>query len=160
MTERARLPGREHPAAGRGKLGRFQVRLLIVVVVALAATGVLAVTAMRGNFVYYTTPSELAGDPSLGGEQVRLGGQVVPGSIQREGSRFTFVLTDGATDVPVTSSGEPGGVFRAGQGALVQGVWQAGGPFRAERVMVKHSNEYGGTRDSYSPPPGDAGSRR
>lgn len=119
-------------------------RLAVVGVVAVGILGTLGFTGLQENLVYYRTPTELRGDsaPSGAADRVRLGGMVQPGSVSRESERLRFVLTDGARDVPVTYQGKAPGVFREGQGAIVEGRLDEAGAFRADTVLVKHSNEY------------------
>lgn len=138
-----------------------RVRLLAVVAVALAVVGVLAVSGMRENLVYYKTPSELVADPELKGERVRLGGLVAAGSVRNLARGVSFTVTDGVTDIRVVYPEPPRGVFAEGQGALVGGVWGQGGVFHADELMVKHSNEYRGSGGTpYSPPSVGGGERR
>lgn len=117
-------------------------RLLVVVLVVLAAVGVLAGTGLSDNVVYYKTTSELVADPALQGERLRLGGLVLEGSVGRSAEGVAFVLSDGVQEVRVVNAGQPRGVFAEGQGALVEGVYGADGVFRSDLLLVKHSNEY------------------
>ena len=117
-------------------------RLLVLAVVVLAAVGVLAITGLQGNLVYYKTTTELVADPGLQGERLRLGGLVAPGSVRRGPEGVGFVLTDGVQEVRVVNSEQPRGVFSEGQGALVEGVLGADGVFRSDLLLVKHGNEY------------------
>jgi cytochrome c-type biogenesis protein CcmE len=126
------------------------VRLLLLAVVTLAAVAVLAVAGLSGSLVYYRTPSELVSDPGLVGHRVRVGGLVVVGSVQRTAGGVRFELTDGVQEVPVVNAGQPRGVFREGQGAVVEGVLGRDGVFRSDVLLVKHSNEY-------EPPAGGTG---
>ena len=135
----AQAPTTPSPALARR---RAPWRLLVLAVVVLAAVGVLALTGLQGNLVYYKTTSELLTDPGLEGERLRLGGLVSPGSVQRGPEGVSFVLTDGVQDVRVVNSAQPRGVFTEGQGALVEGVLGADGVFRSDLLLVKHGNEY------------------
>ena len=117
-------------------------RLLVLALVVLAAVGVLAVTGLQGNLVYYKTTTEVLADPGLQGERLRLGGLVAPGSVRRGPQGVSFVLTDGVQEVRVVNSEQPRGVFTEGQGALVEGVLGADGVFRSDLLLVKHGNEY------------------
>ena len=117
-------------------------RLLVLAVVVLSAVGVLAVTGLQGNLVYYKTTTEVLADPGLQGERLRLGGLVAPGSVRRGPQGVSFVLTDGVQEVRVVNSEQPRGVFTEGQGALVEGVLGADGVFRSDLLLVKHGNEY------------------
>ncbi|WP_158228344.1 cytochrome c maturation protein CcmE [Pseudonocardia sp. MH-G8] len=115
-------------------------RLLVVVLVAVAGTGVLAMSGLQGTTVYYLTPTEILGsDP---GEHVRLGGLVEVGTVRGTGDQVEFVLTDGTQDVLVAATVALPRVFTEGEGAVVEGTLGADGVFHADQVMVRHSNEY------------------
>ncbi len=132
---------------------RTRLRLAAVLAVVLAGIGVLAMSNLDDSLVFYRTPTELAHDDGLVGERVRVGGQVVPGSLRDRGNGAAFALSDGTTELPVVYQGVVPGVFREGEGALVEGVLGRDGVFVADQLMVKHSENYrapGG--DSYSPP--------
>ena len=133
-----------------------RARLAVVGVAAAGVLGVLGVSGLQQNLVYYRTPSELGAGVSSSGERVRVGGLVERGSVTREGEVLHFVLTDGARDIRVAYQGKTPGVFRAGQGAIVEGSMGAGGQFDADTVLVKHSNEYvdGRSNKPYVPPSG------
>lgn len=100
--------------------------------------GAFVVNGLQDNMVYYHTPSEVL---DVTGDRVRLGGMVADGSIDRDGGTVNFTITDGVTDVPVTYDGSTTGVFREGQGAIVEGVVSQG-TFQADNLLVKHDNEY------------------
>jgi cytochrome c-type biogenesis protein CcmE len=121
---------------------RLRLRLLLVAVVVLTAVGVLAFAGLSGSLVYYKTTSELLFDHGLVGHRLRLGGLVVQGSVHRTADGVRFELTDGVAEVPVVNTGEPRGVFRDGQGAVVEGVLGRDGVFRSDVLLVKHSNSY------------------
>jgi len=134
--------------ARRGK------RLFVVAgsAVVVAALIYLFYGGIESSLVYFRTPTELLamGDAAYS-SPVRLGGQVVPGSVQwdAEALDLRFRMTDGQTEVEVHSSGAPPQMFRDGIGVIVEGRYTAGGVFEATNVMVKHSNEY------RAPPPGE-----
>lgn len=116
--------------------------------VALVVAGCLLAFASFGNLgqnlVYYWSPSELtAKGLEAQGQTVRLGGLVKPGSfdLAKCDPGCDFIVTDGAFDVKVHSEGQPPQMFRQGIGVVLEGELK-GDTFQAERVMVKHSNEY------------------
>jgi cytochrome c-type biogenesis protein CcmE len=121
---------------------RAPVRLLLVAGVAMAAVAVLAFAGLQGSLVYYKTTSELVADHGLQGHRVRLGGLVEAGSVHATATGVRFLLTDGVHEVEVVNTGQPRGVFREGQGAVVEGVLGADGVFRSDVLLVKHSNVY------------------
>jgi len=121
-------------------------------VVVAAALFYLFYGGIESSLVYFRTPTELIamGDAAYA-SPVRLGGQVVPGSVQWDADALDlrFRMTDGQTEIEVHSTGAPPQMFRDGIGVIVEGKYTASGVFEATNVMVKHSNEY------RAPPPGE-----
>jgi cytochrome c-type biogenesis protein CcmE len=119
-----------------------------VVAVLLAAGALLVTSALRDTLTYYRTPGEVLGDPDGARERVRLGGDVVPGSLRRDGDLVVFRLAEGGHEITVEQRGVPPETFREGEGAVIEGTLSADGRFRSDRVLVRHGNEY---RPSTSP---------
>ncbi len=98
---------------------------------------------------YYVTVGELRdASPLTGGTEggtrtVRVGGEVVAGSIAWDGSRgeLGFVLTDGTRQLPVAYPGPAPDLFRAGVTAIVTGQLE-GGRFRAQELLLMCPHEY------------------
>jgi len=123
-----------------------RARLLLAAAIVAGALVYLIVGGIRGAIVYYVTPSELlAQGQAAAGKPMRLGGQVVSGSRQWNPAtlELRFVLTDGASSVPVVHTGAPPDLFTEGQGAVVEGTYGDDGVFAARSIIVKHSEEYG-----------------
>lgn len=113
--------------------------------VILAVFGWLLFGGLRENVVFFLTPQELLARGSEGvGVPVRLGGQVKPGSVTWDAKTLDlrFIVTDGAREVNVHSTGAPPQMFRDGMGVIVEGRVGSAGVFEATNLMVKHSNEY------------------
>jgi cytochrome c-type biogenesis protein CcmE len=114
-------------------------------VVIVAVFGWLLFGGLEKNVVFFLTPKELLAKGTDGiGVPVRLGGQVKPGSVKWNAQTLDlrFIVTDGAREMPVHSTGAPPQMFRDGMGVVVEGRAGAGGVFEATGLMVKHSNEY------------------
>ena len=129
--------------------------IVVLVAVVLLVLGYVAFSSIGSALVYYQTPTELAdrGDAAIG-VTIRLGGQVLPGSVEGDatdpdGLRFT--LTDGDTEIPVTTTIAPTRSFREGSGAVVQGALGADGVFVADQVIVKHDENYVAPSDGAAP---------
>jgi cytochrome c-type biogenesis protein CcmE len=137
-TEDTRTEDRTPPRTLRSR----RTRAIVLGVVALAGVLVLAASGFQDTLTYYRTPTEVAQDQPPHDQRFRVGGMVVPGSVERQGGEVSFVLTDGATDLDVVSSSTPPQTFREGQGAVVEGLLTGQGVFHADRVLVRHSNEY------------------
>lgn len=115
-------------------------------IVVIAGTLVwLAVGGVRQSGTYYKTVGELRemGNGALG-KRLRVGGDVVDGSIVRTGREVTFslnqdklrlkVIYDGTDPLPDT--------FRAGAQALVDGKMDRDGVFRASKIQAKCASKY------------------
>lgn len=113
--------------------------------IAAGAFAFLALGGLGDNLVYYWGPTELKahGDKAIGAT-IRLGGQVVPGTIQFDpGTSFLkFEVGDGQEKVLVHSNGVPPQMFREDIGVIVEGTLTRQGHFESSRLMVSHGNEY------------------
>lgn len=111
----------------------------------LGTFGFLIYGGIGENLVYFLTPQELfaRGDKAYD-VPLRLGGQVVPGSVEWNADKvdLRFKISDGVQTVAVHSSGAPPQMFRDGIGVVVEGRYNRAGVFESTSVMVKHSNEY------------------
>jgi cytochrome c-type biogenesis protein CcmE len=122
---------------------RTRVRVVVALAVIVAGLGWVAAKGLSSSLVYYLTTSDiLARGHGVVGERVRLGGYVLPGSVQRGSSWTRFVVTDGSTRVSVVDTGGVPSLFRAGQGVVVEGTLEGDGAFHADTVLVKHSGVY------------------
>lgn len=75
---------------------------------------------------------------------VRVGGEVMAGSIAWEGARgnLHFVLTDGAQQLPVVYPGLAPDTFRAGVTAIVEGRLDEEGRFLAYKLLLRCPHKY------------------
>lgn len=128
--------------AGRGRKLVLGAGLLIL----LGTFGYLLYGGLDRNIVYFLTTKELLAKGATAYDRpVRLGGQVVPGSVQWDAERLDlrFRLTDGqGAEIVVHSKGAPPQMFRDGMGVVVEGQYARGNVFESSSLMVKHSNEY------------------
>lgn len=127
---------------GRGGGWSVRRRAAVLGVVVVAAVGVIAAGGFEHTLTYYRTPSEVIKQPPPAGQDLRVGGMVLPGSVVHRGLRYSFVITDGARDLHVVSDTAPPKTFRAGQGTVVDGFLSPDGVFHANQVLVRHSNVY------------------
>ena len=125
---------------------------LIAIGAILVAGGALAWIAFGNigeNLVYYWKPSELLAQGSKAyGATVRLGGVVVPGSVQYnpEKTVVNFQVADShspaAPKVNVRSEQTPPQMFREGIGVVVEGSYANDAVFKSARLMVNHDSNY------------------
>ena len=115
------------------------------VVVFAGAFAYLLSGSIGSSLVYFYTPSELLAQGAKAYDSpLRLGGQVVPGSVKWDAptTDLRFEMQDGKAQVAVHSKGAPPQMFRDGIGCVVEGRYSASGTFEATNLLVKHSNEY------------------
>jgi cytochrome c-type biogenesis protein CcmE len=130
-----------------------RTRWLVISFVAAASLALLVylLAGLGRNLVYYWGPTELraAGERAVGAT-IRLGGQVVPGSVRpgagASGIEFDVADRKGAR-VHVKAVGVPPQMFREGIGVVVEGTLAHDGYFEGQRLMVSHGNEYRAPHD-------------
>ena len=87
---------------------RKQRRLVLIgasLAVLMVAAG-LVLNALRDSIVFFTSPADVAEKHIPPGKRFRLGGLVVPGSLQRgDNLQVKFVVSDGNATVPVSYQG-------------------------------------------------------
>ncbi|HUK06749.1 MAG TPA: cytochrome c maturation protein CcmE [Stellaceae bacterium] len=122
-------------------------RRLIAVLLGLGMLGIasaLVLTAFNDNLVFFMTPTDLATKGSPEGRQLRVGGLVEQGSVERaaDGHTVLFKVTDLSRDVPVRYSGVLPDLFREGQGVVIEGKLGPDHVFMADTVLAKHDERY------------------
>ena len=127
-------------AARRRRQGRLAA--LALAVVGLGAALGLTLFALQDQVVFFKSPADIAAEPPAVGERIRIGGLVKEGTLQRDGERASFVVTDTAADVAVTHTGILPDLFREGQGVVIDGALTNSGTFRADTVLAKHDENY------------------
>jgi len=120
-----------------------QKRLAIVggLVVVVGTATALVLNAFQSNLVFFYSPSQIAAHEAPESRTFRLGGLVQQGSVKREGTQVTFLVTDTAKTVPVSYQGILPDLFKEGKGVVAQGQLQ-GGVFVAREVLAKHDENY------------------
>ena len=125
-------------------------RRMLLLGAAVATLGLVVTLNLRGlekNLIYYLDASELrARGQAATGAVVRLGGLVQKKSVHWDPNALSLQFRVGMADegepsVVVLATGAPPQMFQEGIGAVVEGQYD-GQVFHADRVMVKHSNEY------------------
>ena len=123
-----------------------QQRMLAV---GLAAAGVIVATALtlrafEENMMFFLSITEVAEGQAPAERNFRVGGLVVPGSVERKPGALDvkFTLTDNAEALDVHYSGILPDLFREGQGIIAHGRMDGSGAFVADTVLAKHDEEY------------------
>jgi cytochrome c-type biogenesis protein CcmE len=124
-----------------------------VTVVILLSLGYLAYTGVQDSKSYYVTIKELQGmGDSAYSKRLRVAGNVVPGSIKRNGTRVEFLLKEQDLTLPVSYTGTeaPPDTFKDDSQALADGSFGRDGVFHAKQLQAKCASKY-------APQPGQPG---
>jgi cytochrome c-type biogenesis protein CcmE len=132
----------------RNVMSRKRRRLWIVLAcgVGLGSATALGLAAFGSSLVFFVSPSTLEAHADEPGRTLRLGGMVEAGSLHRSEVAgipvAQFRITDGKAAVAVSYAGILPDLFREGQGAVMLGVLQPDGTFKASEVLAKHDETY------------------
>ena len=104
---------------------------------------------LRGNLVFFYSPSELLEKNDTDSQKVRLGGIVKKESIYKEMvlendfkiQKITFIVTDFKNEIQVNYKGILPDLFKEGQGVVVEGNYRDNS-FYAVNVLAKHDENY------------------
>ena len=100
-----------------------------------------------GTATFYYTASELIEQgSSIYGENVRVNGQVIPGSVEQQneglGLRFAIADIDGEESLMVVYQGVVPDTFKAGNNVVVEGRLNSSGTFQGDILMPKCPSRY------------------
>lgn len=123
------------------KQKRFAGIGIIGAVIGLAI--LLVSIALRDEIVFFYDPTEVVSGTKVSpGQNFRIGGLVEDGSVVKQDTLVTFVVTDGENSVPVRFDGILPDLFREGQGIIAEGAMDTEGHFIAQNVLAKHDENY------------------
>ena len=105
---------------------------------------------LRGNLVFFYSPSELIEKEKSISQKVRLGGMVKRNSVEKKMiteneikiQKVTFKITDFKNEIIVSYKGILPDLFKEGQGVVVEGKLNDQKDFVALNVLAKHDENY------------------
>ena len=105
---------------------------------------------LRNNLVFFFSPSEILEKKISSLENVRLGGMVKKGSVEKKETRIgekkvqetVFTITDFEKEIFVYYVGILPDLFSEGQGVVVEGNLINKNRFNAKIVLAKHDENY------------------
>lgn len=123
---------------------RKQRLLVILAIIATSSIAVGLITfALRENMNLFFPPADFHNSKAPLDREIRLGGFVDKGSIQRDSNSLDvrFAIGDGQHSVPVLYTGILPDLFAEEQAAIAKGKWD-GKLFTATEVLAKHDENY------------------
>jgi cytochrome c-type biogenesis protein CcmE len=136
--------------------GRRYARFGTVITVIVLALAYLAYTGVQDSKSYYVTIKELNSmGSSAYSKRLRVAGNVVPGSIRRQGTHLEFQLIEQDRTLPVVYRGTeaPPDTFKDNAQALAEGKFGRDGVFQATNIQAKCASKYAPKQPG---PPGTA----
>jgi cytochrome c-type biogenesis protein CcmE len=127
----------EAPTSAPSRRGRWIAAISLVVagIGGLSAWAVMSPDALA----YYKTPSEIT--TVTGDQRIRVGGRMVDGTLERDGTLTTFRITDGTAEIDITYRGEVPDTLKDGSDVIAEGHRTSDG-FSADRVLAKCSSKF------------------
>jgi len=122
-----------------------QFRFAVGIAIILSAIAYFAVAGYNEGKAYYRTIDEVAAMDPADGRRLRVAGIVQEGSIERDGRKLAFTLTqDPAYTMTVHYVGsEPvPDTFKDRAEAIVEGRRRADGSFEADHIQAKCASKY------------------
>lgn len=134
----------ETGARDRSLLSRWRFFLLGAAVA--AALGIVMYIGFRSTAIYYLSVSELLdrGDSAYG-EQVRLGGKVMPGTVSQDPANRMLefmVMDEQGRSLPVSYQGAVPDAFEEGGDVVLEGKLSQAGLFRADTLLAKCPSKF------------------
>lgn len=128
-------------------MGKKSKRLKVIVVssILFSIIGYLTYTGIRDTMAYYLTVSELlAKGPSAENMGLRVGGEVIPNSIQwnPKDLKLSFRMREGESSLHVDYEGVVPDSFKPGREVIVEGRYASEGLFKATTIMPTCPSKY------------------
>ena len=130
------------------------IKIVAAAVVVIATVSWLAYTGVRDTKSYYVTISELnALGNTAYSRNLRVAGNVAPGSIARSGTGATFVLLEQGKKLRVNYQGAepPPDTFKDDAQALAVGTYGRDGVFHATQLQAKCASKYAPAKPGQAP---------
>jgi cytochrome c-type biogenesis protein CcmE len=118
-----------------------RVAIAAGIVAAVGVAAALVLNAFQSNLVFFYSPSQIAAHEAPSARTFRLGGLVEKGTLKRDGTTASFIVTDTAKSILVRYDGILPDLFKEGKGVVAQGQLQ-GDVFVAREVLAKHDENY------------------
>jgi cytochrome c-type biogenesis protein CcmE len=127
-------------------MNRKQTKILFLAAGILLCVGFLLFVGMKqpGGMVYYLTVSEFVEGAGNSPGGFRISGKVATGTVQRDagGRDLAFVISDGASTLPVRYHGSIPDAFAEDADVVIQGRMADDGTFQAHTLTAKCPSKY------------------
>lgn len=126
-------------------MNKRHYQFLIGGAIVAAILGGVLYQSLNSTVFFYTPGEILAAPADFRDRTIRIGALVEPNSTQWDAQSVQLkfrVTEDSQHFIPVVYSGVKPDMYREGQGVVVEGKLDPAGVFRANTLLVKHSEDY------------------
>lgn len=130
------------------------IKIVAAVIVVIGTVSWLAYTGVRDTKSYYVTINELNAMGSKAySRNLRVAGNVAPGTIERAGTGASFVLVEQGKKLRVNYEGSepPPDTFKDDSQALAVGTYGRDGVFHATQLQAKCASKYAPAKPGEAP---------
>ena len=121
---------------------RKQRLITVLLILTTSAFGsFLIIRALDSNLDFFFTPSELFKEEIPNNKRIKVGGMVLEGSVTRDKTNISFVITDYEGSIDVEFDGLVPDLFKEGSGVVALGYLKDK-TLIAEDVLAKHDENY------------------
>ena len=121
---------------------RKQRLITVLLILTTSAFGsFLIIRALDSNLDFFFTQSELFKEEIPNNKRIKVGGMVLEGSVTRDKTNISFVITDYEGSINVEFDGLVPDLFKEGSGVVVLGYLKDK-TLIAEDVLAKHDENY------------------
>ena len=127
---------------------RKRLFLVLLLIVGVAATAGLALSALSSNIDFFYTPRDVINGkngviPRIG-QRMQVGGMVLPGSVKRseDSLAIEFIVYDNTAQLTVRYTGVLPDLFAEEQSVVVKGVLAENNVIEADTILAKHDENY------------------
>ena len=137
---------------------KSSLKFVIATVIVVGAVAWLAISGARDSKSYYVTITELqAMGSGAYSKNLRVAGNVAPGTISRSGPNATFTLIEQGKTLRVNYVGSepPPDTFKDDSQALAIGTYSRDGTFHATQLQAKCASKYAPAQPGQTTPTGN-----
>ena len=122
---------------------RSRFVVLIISLICAAIFVFVILKSLEENVVYFFSPTEINNKVAMSFEKnIRIGGLVKVGSIEKNENFINFVITDLRNEIVVSYSGLIPNLFSEGKGVVAEGELKDKKYFVADEILAKHDENY------------------
>ena len=133
---------------------RSSIKFIVAAIIIVGAVAWLAISGARDSKSYYVTITELqAMGKGAYSKNLRVAGNVAPGTIERSGPNATFTLIEQGKTLRVNYVGAepPPDTFKDDAQALAIGTYGHDGTFHATQLQAKCASKYAPAQPGAAP---------